>query len=56
MRCPARFVAAVAVGSGVALTDAGALQHVNGYREFFPALAQSEGRDVSRLTPARLVP
>jgi hypothetical protein len=46
MRCPARFLAAAALAALSRLRIPGALRHVDGYREFFPPLAESEGRDL----------
>jgi hypothetical protein len=56
MRYPARFLAAAALAALSRLRIPGALRHVDGYREFFPPLAESEGRDLRQVTPARLVP
>jgi hypothetical protein len=46
MRCPARFVAAVALAAASLLRMPGVLQYVNGCREFFPPLVESEGCDL----------
>jgi hypothetical protein len=46
MRCPARFLAAVELAAVSLLRMPAALQYVNEYREFFPPLAESEGRDL----------
>jgi hypothetical protein len=49
MRCPARFVAAAALAALSLLRISGALRHVNGYREFFPPQAESEGCDLRQV-------
>jgi hypothetical protein len=46
MRCPARFVAAVAVAAVSLLRMPAPCSYVNRYREFFPPLVESEGCDL----------